>query len=573
MDSASELIAGKPCTGKRRACEPLAGKPVVIVGAGPVGLTTALGCAQQGIPFVVIEDDARLSLDTKAGTTLSRTLEVWRRYGVADAMLRHALRVDEIGDIDRATQKSRNSVRLDVLGADSRYPFVINMPQHHMEPVLEAAVLATGIGEIRLGNRLVGFEQDGDGVRVKVQTSQGAVEIEASYLLGCDGGQSTVRDLLGFTVEGESMPERYALVDLELDLDVADRRDYPYLAYFSDPVEWMILVRHPHCWRFLFPLAPDVAEPSLDDLRAKALSFVGAVSNVKALNKVVYRVHHRVANRWREGRVFLLGDAAHLITPMWALGLNTGVQDASNLPWRLAWVMRGWADAALLDGYEREQKPLALDGSREMANAARAYMQKQTQAAAAMTDNNWSNAYTRAMLAIRLDVEGRGESSMVKSESEPPVLMGDRLPDALVHAPDGRETRIHDLCGDRFVALYFTDVRRRPSVPAASKALAHYAVSRWDAPMDSGLRDRALLDVGGRFARRLGVAPDTLVLVRPDEHIAAIAPLAPGVAELLYAHVTGRPSAASGPCSVGGASSMSSGSPATVPASHASVPA
>ena len=573
MDSASELIAGKPCTGKRRACEPLAGKPVVIVGAGPVGLTTALGCAQQGIPFVVIEDDARLSLDTKAGTTLSRTLEVWRRYGVADAMLRHALRVDEIGDIDRATQKSRNSVRLDVLGADSRYPFVINMPQHHMEPVLEAAVLATGMGEIRLGNRLVGFEQDGDEVRVKVQTAQGTVAIEASYLLGCDGGHSTVRDLLGFTVEGESMPERYALVDLELDLDVADRRDYPYLAYFSDPVEWMILVRHPHCWRFLFPLAPDVAEPSLDDLRAKALSFVGAVSNVKALNKVVYRVHHRVANRWREGRVFLLGDAAHLITPMWALGLNTGVQDASNLPWRLAWVMRGWADAALLDGYEREQKPLALDGSREMANAARAYMQKQTQAAAAMTDNNWSNAYTRAMLAIRLDVEGRGESSMVKSESEPPVLMGDRLPDALVHAPDGRETRIHDLCGDRFVALYFTDVRRRPSVPAASKALAHYAVSRWDAPMDSGLRDRALLDVGGRFARRLGVAPDTLVLVRPDEHIAAIAPLGPGVAELLYAHVTGRPSAASGPCSVGGASSMSSGSPATVPASHASVPA
>ena len=522
----------------------IAARPVVIVGAGPVGLTTALGCAHHGIPFVVIEDDAQLSLDTKAGTTLSRTLEVWRRYGVADTMLRHALRVDEIGDIDRATQQARNSVRLDVLGADTRYPFVINMPQHHMEPVLEAAVRGTGMGEIRLGHRLAGFEQDPAGIRVRVETAQGATEIDASYLLGCDGGHSTVRDLLGFTVEGESLPERYALVDLELDLDVADRRDYPYLAYFADPVEWMILIRHPHCWRFLFPLAPDAAEPSLDELRAKALSFVGAVSNVKALNKVVYRVHHRVAKRWREGRVFLLGDAAHLITPMWALGLNTGVQDASNLPWRLAWVMRGWADAALLDGYEREQKPLALDGSREMANAARAYMQKQTQTAAAMTDNNWSNAYTRAMLAIRLDVAGRGDSSMVKLESEPPVLMGDRLPDALVHAPDGRETRIHDLCGDRFVALYFTDVRRRPSVPPASTALAHYVVSRWDAPMDSGLRDRALLDVGGRLARRLGVAPDTLVLVRPDEHIASIAPIAPGVAERLYMRVTGRTSVA-----------------------------
>ncbi len=518
----------------------IAVKPVVIVGAGPVGLTAALGCAQQGIPFVVIEDDEQLSLDTKAGTTLSRTLEVWRRYGVADAMLRCALRVDEIGDIDRATQRARNSVRLDVLGADTRYPFVINLPQHHMEPVLEAAVRATGMGEIRLGHRLVGFEQGEHGVRVRVLTTQGVAEIEGSYLLGCDGGHSTVRDLLGFTVEGESLPERYALVDLDLDLDVADRRDYPYLAYFADPVEWMILVRHPHCWRFLFPLAPEAAEPSLDDLRAKALSFVGAVSNVKALNKVVYRVHHRVANRWREGRVFLLGDAAHLITPMWALGMNTGVQDASNLPWRLAWVMRGWADDALLDGYEREQKPLALDGSRQMADAARAYMQKQTQAAAAMTDNNWSNAYTRAMLAIRLDVEGHGNSSMVKAESEPPVSMGDRLPDVLVHAPDGRETRIHDLCGNRFVALYFADVRRRPTVPASSPALAHYVVSRWDAPGDSGLRECALLDVGGRLARRLGVEPDTLVLVRPDEHIASIAPIAPGVAERLYTRATGR---------------------------------
>ena len=116
----------------------------------------------------------------------------------------------------------------------------------------------------------------------------------------------------------------------------------------------------------------------------------------------------------------------------------------------------------------------------------------------------------------------------------------------VVSHPGMNETRIHDLCGDRFVALYFTDVRRRPRVPPASTALAHYVVSRWDAPMDSGLRDRALLDVGGRLARRLGVAPDTLVLVRPDEHIASIAPIAPGVAERLYTRVTGRSAAAGG---------------------------
>ena len=189
-------------------------------------------------------------------------------------------------------------------------------------------------------------------------------------------------------------------------------------------------------------------------------------------NKVVYRVHHRVANRWRDRRAFLMGDAAHLITPMWALGLNTGVLDASNLPWRLAWHLRGWAPEALLDGYEREQKPLAAHGSGEMAEAARAYMAKRVEHAAAMTDNNWSNAYTRGLLGVRLDANGAGDWSLVKSETEPAIGIGDRLPDALVHGPDGREQRLHDLCGDRFVALYFADARRRPAVPGGPVARA-----------------------------------------------------------------------------------------------------
>ncbi len=519
-----------------------ADRPVAIVGAGPVGLTAALGLAFHGIPFVVFEEDERLSLDTKAGTTLSRTLEVWRRYGVADEILEVALRVDEIGEFDRATGRSPAPVRLSVLGGETRYPFVINLPQQDMEPVLARAVERSGRGELRLGHRLVGFEEREDCVRLELETPAGAQAFEASFLLACDGGRSTVRERLGFTVEGRSLPERYALVDLVADLDVASPRDYPYLAYFSDAREWMILVRQPHCWRFLFPLAPELEEPSAEDLRDKALAFIGQVADVRILQKVIYRIHHRVANRWRSGRVFLMGDAAHLITPMWALGLNTGILDASNLPWRLAWHLRGWADASILDGYEREQKPVARHGSGEMAEAARAYMHKRTESVRAMTENNWSNAYTRGMLGVRLDVAGSGDWSMVKTETEPAVRPGDRLPDALVHTPRGREIRVHDLCADRFVALYLTDARRRPAIPANdSPALAHYAVSRWDAPLDSGPRGRALLDPGDRLFAPLGVAADSVVLVRPDEHIAAIAPIAPGVAVRLYEAVTGKP--------------------------------
>lgn len=499
-------------------------RPVVVVGAGPVGLITAIGLAHHGIPVVVYEDDDRLSLDTKAGTILSRTLEILRRFSAADAVLAKALRIDEIGEIDRRTQVSRFPVKLHELADETRYPFVINLPQHDLEPVLAAELERLAPGALRLRHRFVRFETGTDSVTVHLEGPDGPVATDAAYLLACDGGRSAVRAQLGLGVQGHSLPEKYALIDLKVDLDVENPRDYPYLSYFPDPEQWMILVRHPHCWRFLFPLVPGQDEPDMGTLQAQALAFIGEVRNVEPLNRVVYSVHHRVAERWREGRVFLMGDAAHLITPMWGLGITTGALDASNLPWRLAWVMRGWADDALLDGYEREQRPVAQFGSGEMAEAARLYMHQRRTDAEAMTQNNWSNAYTRGLLGVRLDVAGSGDWSMVKRETRPPVRIGDRVPDMLVHTPAGTQRRLHELIDDRFLALYFVDARRRPAIPPNfSPALAHYVVSRWDAPHDSGLRERALLDPGDALRRRLGIEEDSVVLVRPDEHIAAIA--------------------------------------------------
>ncbi len=391
-------------------------KPILVIGAGPVGLTTALALHFYGLPFQLFEEDANLSVDTKAGTVLTRTLEAFRRYGVADRVLAKALRVDEIGDVDRATGTARPSVRTDLLTDDTRYPFVINMPQHHLEPILHQAIEERCPGAVRLGHRLTSFRVRGDEVIASFATPDGVQEFEGSYLLACDGGRSTVRSALGIAVDGESLDDRLSLVDVKVDLDVQNPRDYPYLAYFSDPQEWMILVRHPHCWRFLFPLAPGTAEPTNEELKAKVLRFIGPVSDLEVLNTLIYRIHHRVAAQWRRGPIFLMGDAAHLITPTWALGLNTGILDTISLPWRLAWVVRGWSEEGLLDDYGREQQPLAAKGSGEMAEAGRRYMSGQKGVVKAMSGTAWANALTRTMLGVRLDVEGSGDWSMVKTE-------------------------------------------------------------------------------------------------------------------------------------------------------------
>lgn len=216
------------------------------------------------------------------------------------------------------------------------------------------------------------------------------------------------------------------------------------------------------------------------------------------------------------------------------------------MPWRLAWVLRGWAEPALLGGYEREQRPVAVNGSGEMAEAARKAMSHERSGGGVPT-SPWALAYTRGLLGVRLDVDGTGDWSMVMSTPEPPPLRpGDRLPNIQLRGQDG-PVWLHDIVRDRFAALYVTDIRRRPQLPEDdSPALIHVAISRWDAPLDSGLRGRTLLDPGGRLARRLGVDPGTVILVRPDHHVATVAPIGEADVEAAYAAVTGRPTAASG---------------------------
>ena len=168
-----------------------------------------------------------------------------------------------------------------------------------------------------------------------------------------------------------------------------------------------------------------------------------------------------------------------------------------------------------------------------MAEAARSYMASRSNDVKAMSGHAWGNAYTRSLLGVRLGIGGSGNWSMVKPFAEPPpVEIGDRAPDGIVHDSEGRQV-LHDLFGRSFVALYFTDTRRRPDIPETI-CLGSRTTPCRAGMRRAAIRDRSLLDAGGRLARRYGCAPDTMVLVRPDDHVAAIAPMSPGLAQSAY---------------------------------------
>ena len=229
--------------------------PIIVVGAGPVGLTTALGLDFYRLPFALFEDDAELSLDTKAGTILTRTIEAFRRYGVADQVLAKALRVDEIGDVERATNTARPSVQTALLSDDTRYPFVINMPQHHLEPILQR-------GDRGAQTRRAPFTASADVVPAVEPMASSRVSkpptarAKSRALISWPATAGAARCARSSACRWkESPPMSDACWSTSRSISTWLIRAITRISPISPiPQEWMILVRQPHCWRFLYPL-------------------------------------------------------------------------------------------------------------------------------------------------------------------------------------------------------------------------------------------------------------------------------------------------------------------------------
>ena len=511
---------------------------VIIVGAGPVGLCTGLLLALRGVPFVIFENDGGLSTEPKAGTMLPSSLEIFSQLGIIDDFLADGLRCGTVDFLDRRSKRIITRMQVHELATETRNPILLNIAQSETERILYSALCAGGFEDrIRFNHTVTEVRQDDAGVRVTVEDGSGkARHYTGSYALGCDGARSVVREAMGVEFTGRTHPELFALFNVAFDTPAADAVRAPATAVF-DPDEWMILVRLKEFWRVVWPQPAGREEPNEDDLRERLRFAFGTDHPFEIVGRATYRVHHRYAEHFCNGRFFVLGDAAHLMTPIGGLGMNTGLQDAGNLSWKLAMVLKGQADPSLLDTYERERLPIArfvagnlADGNRAalmMRNPIKRIIRNTVMWLQAHSEpHRWQAAYLRSMLGMGYAPPAAHGSPLqrivkvLRPEARPAVRPGDYSPDGPVRFTDGRTMHLHDLLSSKFLAVTFADARDLESLPVVvDPRIDHYIVSAVDVAPEMKNRARTLVDLGSRLTKRYHAEEGSTYLIRPDGYV------------------------------------------------------
>ncbi|MGE3809573.1 MAG: FAD-dependent monooxygenase [Gemmataceae bacterium] len=330
---------------------------VLIVGAGPTGLVLALWLARNGTPFRLIERKAEPGEGSRAMAVQARTLEFYRQLGIADEVIAGGFRLEHL----HLRNESREiaAVPLGNVGKGlSPYPFVLSFPQDDHECLLIRSLGEAGHA-VEWNTELIRFTQDEEGVRATLRKPGGEETWTGQYLCGCDGAHSAVRHGLGMGFPGGTYDQLFYVADAEGD---GAWSNHDFTGYLAEKTFCLAFpVRTEGMFRFI-GLVPEALRDRddlcFDHLRAGVERVTG--TRVRAVNWFSsYRVHHRVADCFRHGRVFLAGDAAHVHSPAGGQGMNTGIGDAVNLAWKLAAVLAGQATASLLDSYEPERIPFA----------------------------------------------------------------------------------------------------------------------------------------------------------------------------------------------------------------------
>jgi 3-(3-hydroxy-phenyl)propionate hydroxylase len=458
---------------------------MVIVGGGPVGLTMGLLLARYQIPSIILDDECPMVEGSRAICIERHTLEIFNRLDVAGPMLAKGV----TWRVGRVFYGARELFQFEFPPAgEHEIPRFINLQQYYTEQYLVDGVRRQQLCDLRWHHRVVGLRQDERGTTVTVETPSSTIEIEADYVLAADGAKSIVRKLLEIPFTGASYSDRFLICDIRAELAFPRERWFWFDPPFHQGRSALIHPQPDNVWRIDWQLGPDAdgereRQPELLDRRIRAM--IGN-SPYEMVWPTVYTFHQRCAESFRKGRVFLLGDAAHLVAPFGARGMNSGVQDANNLAWKLWLVMKSVAPPALLDTYEAERRAAALENLR-ITDETMAFISPH---------GAWRR--WRRDLILRGSVQFKGMRKWVNSGrlSEPSHYR--RSP--IIDPNAGGVAPASAIEGAGFTAVCFG---QKPP----------------DASLDVPCTVR-VEDPNSPLARAMGAKPGTLCLVRPDGHIA-----------------------------------------------------
>ncbi len=510
--------------------------PVVVVGAGPVGLTTAIDLAQQGVPTILLDDDNKLSSGSRAICFAKRTLEIFDRLQCCEPMVAKGVswNVGKVFFQDEAVY----SFNL-LPEAGHRHPAFINLQQYYVEGFLhERAQQIPGL-DIRWQHKVIGLSQPDDCVELSVETPDGVVKLRADYVVAADGVRSPVRGLMGLESQGRVFRDRFLIADVKMKAEFPTERWFWFDPPFH-PNQSVLLHRQPdNVWRIDFQLGWD-ADPVAEKLPERVIPRIKALLGNEVEFELewvsIYTFSCLRMEKFRHGRVLFAGDAAHCVSPFGARGANSGVQDADNLAWKLKLVLSGNAPEALLDTYAGERE-FAADENIVNSTRATDFITPKSAVSRLFRDAvlklSKEHAFARKLVnSGRLSIPSTYVDSVLNTP-DADDFSGAMVPGApCTDAPvtmQGEAGWLLPHIGGEFNGIYFWDGN-----PAGSNSISvlrllcdsNFPV-RPVVIVPGGTRHAdfnditVLEDTSGLLAQRFDARADTFYLLRPDQHVCA----------------------------------------------------
>ncbi|MDV7340597.1 FAD-dependent oxidoreductase [Terasakiella sp. A23] len=491
----------------------------VVIGTGPVGLTTALDFAKQGIPVVVLTRSNTVSVGSRAVCYAKRPLEIWDRLNVGERMIDKSV-VWKVGKVFREEDLV---YQFDLLPEDDhKIPAFINLQQYYLEEYMidECKRQYGDLIEFRWNSRVISIKNNDDHVKMQVETEDGVYPMEAEYVVACDGANSKIRDMLDMNFEGRFFEDRFLIADIVMKADFPAERWFWFNPPFHPEQSVLLHMQSDDVWRIDFQLGWD-CDPEEEKKPEKVIprlkAMLGEDKEFELEWVSVYQFACRQLNDFRCGRVFIAGDAAHQVSPFGARGANTGVQDIDNLTWKLKLVMDGKAPDSLLDTYSEERVFAAADN---LMNSSRStdFISPKSGVSRAFRDATLDLAedyeFARPLVnSGRLSMPTPYENSSLNTpdsdEFTGKMSPGTNCTDAPIKVNGIEGWFLNHIGNSRFVVLSFDENLRMDTMNVAG------------IECDVVVVGHDIEDPKGLLKERYDGKDSTTYLIRPDQHVAA----------------------------------------------------